>query len=90
MPIKKCYYKLRAETQYDIYEFIKVAGNKISEIDVTDRVMGPGFPDRDMTFKSKLDLDGLRALLGKVGDSHVMIESLNLVELYDGKRWYQK
>lgn len=82
---KSVEYKLRAECQPDIDQFIKVSGNQISDVKI-NKIMD--FPDREMSFHSQLTLQELRTLMKGIPDSHVMSESLNTATSYTGERSY--
>lgn len=88
-------YKLRAECQHDVDEFVKAAGANVSAVAVEPGFLEIGnqkipIPDVDMAFESPLDMPALREIMKTITDTHVMQQSLNLADVYDGDRWFDE
>lgn len=83
------FYKFRAECLQDAISF------KDKTIGLTDNfkiinqdVDSISIPDVDVEFESELSLDEIIIKMREVFDSHVMIQTLNLIERYTGERNY--
>lgn len=81
-------YKLRSECLMDIVAFVNVllnleGGSKI-RIKAIDSISS--IPDMEMTFSTILSKSEIISLLSDIDDSHVMIETLQPIELYTGLR----
>lgn len=89
-PNKATYYKLRAECLHDVVEFV----GSLYRIDYTTLdfmvsplvVDGRRLPDVELIFRTELSLNTLKEVLKNQSDSHVMLETINPVELYTGER----
>lgn len=77
-------YKCRAEIATDAYSFALNNSKHIWVFKV--KRMEKGIPDVVVTFKSELSLEKLKEKMSKIEDAHVMYESLNLKEEYNGER----
>jgi hypothetical protein len=80
-------YKLRAECSKDVAVFIEYAhalftSFKMQKLD--------GFPDVEFEFETSLSLDDLILCLKTIVDSHVMYQTVNLLQDYTGKRNYYR
>jgi len=74
-------YKLRAECQFDIDVFIKIADLKEYKI-----IESAGLPDCKLEFESDKTIDDLVLLMEGIPDSHVMSETLQELDSYTGIR----
>jgi len=46
--------------------------------------------DFEVELTTAKSIEFIRSIMIKIADSHVMIESLNYIEKYDGERWYDQ
>jgi hypothetical protein len=79
---KEKIYKLRAECLIDVEQFV---ANNIKVKDICP-LISSDFPDRELEFISSLSKKEIIKILNKIPDSHVMIETLEKIEKYTGKR----
>ena len=75
-------YKLRAECLPDIIQFINKTHFHIDNI-----ILDKDFTDVELEFTSCFDINYLKQILEiRIEDSHVMQETLQLIENYTGER----
>ena len=78
-------FKLRAECIYDVIQFIR--SRKIKNIwYVKIEQQEVLFPDVDFEFNTRMSLKEILIILSKIPDSHVMMDTINPIEKYTGKR----
>jgi len=87
-------FQFRAECDLDANGWKKVAGTKVNNVTITTATLemeGKKMPisDVEVTFYSTLALDELRDTFRQVEDGHVMLESVNTADKYDGERYYE-
>lgn len=83
-------YKLRAECMADVGEFFANLwpGCELlwARVDKDEK-----YPDVKVSMKIKnTDLDELRIALAGIPDGHVMFETVNHAEHYNGERWFKR
>lgn len=76
-------YKLRAETPRDVCDFLVGLKKKIWRIKLEQP---DNLPDCDFEFSCYMTLDEIITILRKIPDSHVMIQTINLIDEYTGER----
>ncbi|MEK2647391.1 hypothetical protein [Bdellovibrio sp. BCCA] len=82
---KSTTYKMRAECRTDVSRMMSVV--QFSDLNIKPiTIDGREFPDVEVTFDSKMDLKEIISKLNKIPDGHVMAESINFLEHYDGTR----
>lgn len=74
-------FKLRAECLADVVRLIHAQGFTNGLIETHK-----GFPDVEFEFESNDSMSTLLSRLQRIEDGHVMLETLQPVELYDGNR----
>jgi len=77
-------FKFRAETSYDVCNFIYRIEHDKMEIHITFSA----FPDVEVILVTDKTKEEVIKLMLEVDDSHVMIETLEPEELYTGQRDY--
>ena len=84
-------YRFRAETPVDIEDWFKVLKSKglKSKIKKFKETQVEDLPDVDVEFESELELELLRKTMMLVVDGHVMVESLDYSDRYNGDRYYE-
>jgi len=81
-------YKFRAECLYDVTGFLNNLwpGCILKKVKIDcESVYGDVVCEITI---NDTDLDEIRIAMSKVSDSHVMIESLNHADKFNGKRWF--
>lgn len=82
-------FKLRAECQIDISNFLQKAEESGYKIELAEGgKMEDGFPDAELTFSSNESAENLRLVADSVVDGHVMAQTLQPLEEYTGVRVY--
>lgn len=84
-------YKLRAECSRDVLNFIQAANDCMSTFNMT-RINDPlsnRMPDVAFEFEIDLELSEVIDLLKTIPDSHIMYETVEPIEQYDGERNYK-
>lgn len=71
-------YKFRCECQSDLWQVML-----LGEIEDTKLVV-----ENCVELTTNQTIDEIRTIMGKVVDTHVMRETLNYADKYDGSRWY--
>lgn len=74
-------YKFRAECIHDVHLFFQ-----LFQVWTEFRVTALLFPDVECEFKSALSLADLKAIMTAIPDGHVMLETIQTADQYDGER----
>jgi hypothetical protein len=78
-------FKLRAECCGDIGRLLLASGFRFTQLSMeVDKEYG----EVDVSFESDYTLSALRAILRKIVDGHVMLETLDYASTYTGERKY--
>lgn len=78
-------YKLRAECAKDL-ERLSVALVRAGAKATVEAEQDGQFPDCEAVIRTALSLDDLRAIIDDIPDGHVMSDTVQTVEQYDGLR----
>lgn len=83
-------YKMRAECSLDIIKFISKMDDGLKDFSMErwEDENGIPFPDVDFTFTCWEDpgLDNIKKIIYEIEDGHVMVETVQPLELYTGER----
>lgn len=80
--------KFRAECSTDVDSLMELIP-KIEIISITKEPLKGGFPDVVVTLNLRtIKLERLKSLIRKVEDCHTMLQTVNYLEEYTGKRDY--
>ena len=83
-------YKLRAETIIDISNLMNelfCTFNEMGEFKVSPFIVkGTRLHDCSLEFESEVSLELIKAVVAKIPDGHVMLETVALKENYTGER----
>ena len=92
--------RFRAETLSDVLGLLQLPDGdsakmfqNMRQITITPATIdgAPGnLPDVDVELETKMSLEGVREMMRKVRDGHVMVQSLNYAEDYTGERNYDQ
>jgi len=77
-------FKLRAECLNDAIQFIR--SRKIKNLWHVKIEQEELYPDVDFEFNTKMSLKEILIILSTIPDSHVMMDTINPIEKYTGKR----
>lgn len=85
-------FRLRAEFAQDFEMFEKLAGNKITDSFMVNKIIiekgeQHTLPDVEAGFYSELPIEDIVEILKQIPDGHVMVETINLAHLYTGERF---
>lgn len=78
-------YRFRAECQADIDALKSLVGGHFDKITI---INSPPFPDVEVELETEFSLENLRAVMRRVVDGHVMVQTVALRDDYTGERDY--
>lgn len=78
-------YRFRAECQPDVDDLRSLLGKGFDKITI---INSPPFPDVEVELETKLSLEELRAVMRRVVDGHVMVQTVAPLDEYTGERDY--
>lgn len=89
-------FRFRAECESDVHLFLSAIGWEVLEVDISaepninEQGFNRPFPDRDVSMKlaGNLTLENLRWVAEQLTDCHVIADTIQLSEKYDGERLY--
>lgn len=90
-------YKFRAESDADVAKFLLLIGEYnigVSKVDL--KQVHPYYGDVVVTlgvfsgpvYKPDISLDTMRRIVAQVADGHVILQSINTPDKYDGERYF--
>ena len=82
-------YKFRAECIHDVWLFLdKISRDSITQLAITAVEINPGIfiPDVEVEITTATLFKEIRKILRGIVDGHVMLETIQVKELYTGER----
>lgn len=80
-------YKMRAECAPDVKRFTQLMRDLPAALGSCTVIQpNPNFPDLEVEFESPLDLKQIKSVIRKIVDGHVMLETVQLAQNYNGER----